>query len=129
MLDNQLVEYARNMMDYAHVPYSGFSVGAALLCADGTVYGGCNVEGSSYGTTICAERTALVKAVSEGKKRFDAIAVIASCDTYCTPCGICRQLLHDFSPDMRVICANKNGEYVVHILSELLPFAFSGEVL
>ena len=129
-MDNkQLVGHAIEMMKFAHAPYSGFTVGAALLCDDGSVYGGCNVEGSSYGTTICAERTALVKAVSEGKKNFLALAVCSSADSYCTPCGICRQLLHDFSPSMRVLCANNVGEYVEHTLSDLLPFAFSGEVL
>ena len=129
-MDNkQLVRHAIEMMKFAHAPYSGFTVGAALLCDDGSVYGGCNVEGSSYGTTICAERTALVKAVSEGKKNFLALAVCSSADSYCTPCGICRQLLHDFSPSMRVLCANNVGEYVEHTLSDLLPFAFSVEVL
>ncbi len=129
-MDNkQLVRQAMDMMKFAHAPYSGFTVGAALLCDDGSVYGGCNVEGSSYGTTICAERTALVKAVSEGKKCFSAIAVCSSADSYCTPCGICRQLLHDFSPSMRVLCANNSGDYVEHTLSDLLPFAFSGEVM
>ena len=125
----ELVNLAKEARSRAYSPYSDFCVGAALLCDDGSVYGGCNVEGSSYGTTICAERTALVKAVSEGKKNFLALAVCSSADSYCTPCGICRQLLHDFSPSMRVLCANNVGEYVEHTLSDLLPFAFSGEVL
>jgi len=129
MQDNQLVAHALDMMKFAHAPYSGFTVGAALLCDDGTVYGGCNVEGSSYGTTVCAERTALVKAVSEGKKRFLALAVCSSADSVCTPCGICRQMLYDFSPDLRVLCADNKGNYIEHSLRELLPYAFSEEVL
>ena len=129
MQDKELVKYAMDMMAYAHVPYSKFTVGAALLCEDGTVYGGCNVEGSSFGNTICAERTALVKAVSEGKKKFKAIAVAASCDDICSPCGICRQFLADFGKDIRVLCANRNGEYIVKTIDELLPMAFTGEAL
>ena len=129
MQDNQLVAHALDMMKFAHAPYSGFTVGAALLCDDGTVYGGCNVEGSSYGTTVCAERTALIKAVSEGKKCFLALAVCSSADSVCTPCGICRQMLYDFSPDLRVLCADNKGNYIEHSLRELLPYAFSEEVL
>ena len=129
MQNTKLVEIAKKMMQYAHAPYSGYKVGAALLCEDGSVYGGCNVEGSSYGTTICAERTALVKAVSEGKKTFSILAVCSSGNDYCTPCGICRQMLHDFSPDMKVLCANNDGEYIEYTLTQLLPHAFSGEVL
>ncbi|MBR4954648.1 MAG: cytidine deaminase [Clostridia bacterium] len=129
MQDKQLIERAIDMMAFAHAPYSGFTVGAALLCDDGSVYGGCNVECSSYGATICAERTALVKAVSEGKKRFVALAVCSSSDAYCTPCGICRQMFNDFSPSMRVLCANNKGEYITKTVSELLPYAFSEEVL
>ena len=129
MQNINLVKIAKEMMQYAHAPYSGYKVGAALLCEDGSVYGGCNVEGSSYGTTICAERTALVKAVSEGKKSFKSIAVCSSGNDYCTPCGICRQMLHDFSPEMKVLCANNDGEYIEYTLKQLLPHAFSGEVL
>lgn len=126
---SKLVEKAIEMMKYSHAPYSGFRVGAALLCEDGSVYGGCNVEGSSYGNTICAERTALVKAVSEGKKNFSALAVCASTDDICTPCGICRQMLADFSLDLTVLCANQKGEFIVKKLRDLLPMAFTGDSL
>ena len=129
MENSKLVAKAIDMMKYAHAPYSHFKVGAALLCEDGTVYGGCNVEGSSYGNTICAERTALVKAVSEGKRDFVKLAVCASTDDICTPCGICRQMLADFSLNMIILCANQNGDYVEKKLSDLLPMAFTGESL
>lgn len=126
---SKLIEKAIDMMNYSHAPYSRFRVGAALLCKDGSVYGGCNIEGSSYGNTICAERTALVKAVSEGKKDFEVIAVCASTDDFCTPCGICRQMLADFGLDLIVLCGNQKGEYIERKLSDLLPMAFTGESL
>lgn len=124
---SKLIDKAIDMMNYSYAPYSGFKVGAALLCKDGSVYGGCNVEGSSYGNTICAERTALVKAVSEGKKEFEAIAVSASSDDFCTPCGICRQMLADFGLDLIVLCCNQKGEFIEKRLFDLLPMAFTGE--
>jgi len=126
---SKLIDKAIDMMNYSYAPYSGFKVGAALLCKDGSVYGGCNVEGSSYGNTICAERTALVKAVSEGKKEFEAIAVSASSDDFCTPCGICRQMLADFGLDLIVLCCNQKGEFIEKRLYDLLPMAFTGESL
>ena len=126
---SKLIAHAIEMMKYSHAPYSGFRVGAALLCKDGSVYGGCNVEGSSYGSTICAERTALVKAVSEGEKDFAAIAVCSSSDDYCTPCGICRQMLADFGLDIDVYCCNQKGEYIKTTLHDLLPMAFTGDAL
>ena len=91
MDDMTLLRMAHDAMKNAYVPYSNFPVGAALLCEDGSVYTGCNVEGASYGNAICAERTALCKAVSEGKRRFDTLAVTANTEDFCTPCGICRQ--------------------------------------
>ena len=126
---SKLIDKAIDMMNYSYAPYSGFKVGAALLCKDGSVYGGCNVEGSSHGNTICAERTALVKAVSEGKKEFEAIAVSASSDDFCTPCGICRQMLADFGLDLIVLCCNQKGEFIEKRLYDLLPMAFTGESL
>ena len=104
-------------------------MGAALLCEDGSVYTGCNVEGASYGNAICAERTALCKAVSEGKRRFDTLAVTANTEDFCTPCGICRQMLYEFSPDLRVLCGSRDGSHTVHSLKELLPCAFSAKDL
>ena len=129
MDDMTLLRMAHDAMKNAYVPYSNFSVGAALLCEDGSVYTGCNVEGASYGNAICAERTALCKAVSEGKRRFDTLAVTANTEDFCTPCGICRQMLYEFSPDLRVLCGSRDGSHTVHSLKELLPCAFSAKDL
>ena len=124
-----LVDAARAASDRAYAPYSGFKVGAALLGEDGTIFTGCNVEGASYGNAICAERTALVKAVSEGVRGFSALAVYADSVDFCTPCGICRQMLYEFSEDMPVICCNGAGEHVIYPLNMLLPAGFSGKDL
>lgn len=113
----------------AYAPYSGYPVGAALLCADGAIYTGCNVEGASYGNAICAERVALVKAVSDGRRDFEALAVCAAGEDYCTPCGICRQMLYEFSESMPVLCCNGRGEHRVYTLDALLPAGFSGRML
>ena len=125
MTDKELVELAWKAREQSYSPYSGFAVGAALECADGTVYLGCNVEGASYGNAICAERTALVKAVSEGKQSFTRIAVAAVSPDYTAPCGICRQMLYEFSPDMTVLCVDQNREWVAVKLRDLLPLGFS----
>ncbi|NLT58271.1 MAG: cytidine deaminase [Clostridiales bacterium] len=125
MEDLALLRQAREAMAQSYSPYSGFPVGAALLCEDGSVYRGCNIEGASYGNAICAERTALVKAVSEGRRRFSKLAVMANTEDYCTPCGICRQMLYEFAPDLAVICGRADGDYAVYSLRELLPKAFS----
>ena len=124
MDDTQLIEMAFAAKKRAYAPYSGFRVGAALLAKDGRAFSGCNVEGASYGNTICAERCALVKAVSEGAREFEAIAVCADTEDFCTPCGICRQMLYEFSPEMTVLCANRRGEFRKVRLSELLPCGF-----
>ena len=129
MDDMTLLRMAHDAMKNAYVPYSNFPVGAALLCEDGSVYTGCNVEGASYGNAICAERTALCKAVSEGKRRFDTLAVTANTEDFCTPCGFCRQMLYEFSPDLRVLCGSRDGSHTVHSLKELLPCAFSAKDL
>ena len=129
MDDMTLLRMAHDAMKNAYVPYSNFPVGAALLCEDGSVYTGCNVEGASYGNAICAERTALCKAVSEGKRRFDTLAVTANTEDFCTPCGICRQMLYECSPDLRVLCGSRDGSHTVHSLKELLPCAFSAKDL
>ncbi|MEW5952394.1 MAG: cytidine deaminase [Bacillota bacterium] len=123
-LDEQLIEQARQAGKNAYAPYSNFSVGAALLLADGSVVTGCNVENASYGLTICAERTAVYKAVSEGQREFAAIAVYADTDSYCSPCGACRQVIAEFGPQIRVIMANRRGEYKVRTIAELLPETF-----
>ena len=124
MTDRELVELAFTMLERSYVPYSKFPVGAALLCADGTVFTGCNVENSAYGSTICAERTAIVKAVSEGHRDFVRIAIAGRSDDYCVPCGTCRQVMMEFAPEMEVICVNKAGEAKKFALRELLPYGF-----
>jgi cytidine deaminase len=125
MTDKQLVAKAVEMLERSYVPYSHFPVGAALLCGDGTVFTGCNVENAAYGSTICAERTALLKAVSEGHKDdWKAIAIASRGEDYCWPCGSCRQMLYEFCPDLEVLVANGNHEFVKLPLRELLPYGF-----
>ena len=119
-----LMNAAIKARENAYAPYSGFKVGAALLCDDGSVYTGCNVENASYPCGVCAERTAVSNAVSEGKRSFAAIAVTGSSSEKCTPCGICRQFLYEFAPDMKVLCGNKDGDCDEITLSELLPRGF-----
>ena len=129
MTPEKLVDLAKEAMTRAYAPYSGFKVGAALLCNDGDVYQGCNIENASYTPTNCAERTAIFKAVSEGEREFTAIAVVGgmgdSIDPACTPCGVCRQVLAEFcAADMPVILGTPE-EMRVLTLGELLPFAFT----
>lgn len=130
MTDRQLVELAFSMLERSYVPYSHFPVGAALLCADGTVFTGCNVENAAYGSTICAERTALVKAVSEGHKNdYVTLAIAGNSTDYCWPCGSCRQMLYEFAPDLRILAANREQDYVTLTLSDLLPNGFGPKAL
>lgn len=125
MTDNDLVSQAIEMQTRSYVPYSHFPVGAALLCDDGTVFTGCNVENAAYGSTICAERTALVKAISEGYTGgFSAIAIAGQGEDYCWPCGACRQMLYEFAPKLKVLAARKDGDFRCASLSELLPNGF-----
>ena len=125
MTDQELVERAFEMLRYSYVPYSGFPVGAALECADGTVFTGCNVENSAYGSCICAERTALVKAVSEGyRDDLVRLAVVGNSKDYCWPCGACRQMLYEFAPDLTVLVARSDHSFVKLSLSQLLPHGF-----
>lgn len=124
MTDRQLINLAEQASRNAYVPYSHFAVGAALECRDGTVFTGCNVENAALGSTICAERTAACKAVSEGHRDFAAIAIAGRSDDYCVPCGSCRQVMMEFAPDLTVICLNKNGESRKFTLKELLPYGF-----
>jgi len=128
-----LIERALGELKHAYAPYSGFRVAAALLCEDGTVYTGVNVENASYPAGNCAERTAVFKAVSEGQRRFLAIAVCGGMDgnvtDYCTPCGICRQVMREFSPELEIICLNGDGEERRFTLPELLPHSFGPEHL
>ena len=130
MTDLELVDIAFQMLERAYVPYSGFPVGAAILCEDGTVFTGCNIENAAYGSTICAERTALVKAVSEGHlDDIVKIAVVGNSSDYCWPCGACRQMLYEFNPNMTVLVASGNHEVVSLKLHELLPCGFGPKSL
>ncbi len=124
MTDQELLELAKKASEASYSPYSHFPVGAALECSDGAVFTGCNVENAAYGDTICAERTAAVKAVSEGHRSFARIAVWGNSRDYCWPCGSCRQFLSEFGRDMTVITGRGDGAYVVHPLSEMMPFTF-----
>ncbi len=128
MTDERLIEAARSYREHAYVPYSHFAVGAAVLAADGRVFGGCNVENASYPLTNCAERTAIQKAVSEGARELCAIAVIADTDAPCAPCGACRQVIAEFGIE-RIVMANLNGAVRTVCAAELLPFAFSARDL
>ena len=130
MTDQALVEIAFSMLERAYCPYSRFPVGAALLCADGTVFTGCNVENAAFGQAICAERTALVKAVSEGRRDgFVALAIAGTCQDFCWPCGACRQMLYEFAPELRVLAANRDHSFVQLPLSRLLPHGFGPQSL
>ena len=124
MTDRELLNLAKDAASRAYVPYSNFPVGAALECADGTVYTGCNVENASYGMSICAERVAIAKAVSDGKRGFSRIAIHGESDSYCMPCGACRQFMVEFAEDMELLCAKAGGRYVSYKLSELLRVPF-----
>ena len=125
MTDLELLDLARAAAANSYSPYSHFPVGAALECADGTIFTGCNVENAAYGDTICAERTAAVKAVSEGHRDFRRIAIWGNSREYCYPCGSCRQFLQEFSKDMTVICGRGDGAWVSHPLSEMMPYSFN----
>ena len=129
MAREELKAAAVTMLDRAYCPYSHFAVGAALECADGTVFTGCNIENAAFSPTICAERTAVAKAVSEGHTDFVRIVVAGRCESFCVPCGVCRQVLREFAPDMEIICLNSKGEEQVFTLSELLPHSFGPEFL
>ena len=126
----QMLDKAWSMMDFAYAPYSHWTVGAALLDADGKIWGGCNVENAAYGPSNCAERTAVFKAVSEGVTKFKAIVVVGGnegqVEGYCPPCGVCRQVLAEFcAADFLVIMPKSKTEYKVRMLAELLPESFS----
>jgi len=130
MTDHELVQKAFDMLECSYVPYSKFPVGAALLCKDGSLFTGCNVENAAYGSTICAERTALLKAVSEGHKGdWQAIAIAGRGADYCWPCGSCRQMLYEFAPNLRVLVARGDGDFMTTTLSELMPHGFGPKSL
>lgn len=129
MNNSDLVAIAKTMLPKAYVPYSNFPVGAAILCEDGTVYTGCNIENASYGVTICAERAAICRAICDGNRKIVKVAVIAETDDYCYPCGACRQVLFEFNPNMKVVCGRRDGDTIEHEITELLPHAFGPSTL
>jgi len=126
MYAKELIERAKKARENAYAPYSKFKVGAAILTEDGEVYTGVNVENASFGLTVCAERVALFKAVSDGKRSFKAIAVVADTEEPVPPCGACRQVLSEFG-DMEVIMANLKGDVKIARLRDLLPDSFKFE--
>jgi cytidine deaminase len=126
---NDLVAAAREARERARAGYSGFKVGAAIETADGRVFTGCNIENASYGLTICAERVAIFKALSEGADRFTRIAVVADTDEPTPPCGPCRQILWEFAGDIEIILANLHREASRHRAKDLLPLPFDARLL
>lgn len=124
----ELIKKALEARERAYVPYSKFRVGAALITEDGEVFTGCNIEISSYSPTLCAERTAIFKAVSEGHRKIKAIAVVGDSD-YTFPCGVCRQVIREFGKDATIIVANSEDDYKEYKLEDLLPHSFGPEDL
>ena len=130
MKAEELNAMAVEAMGHAYVPYSGFQVGAALLCADGSVYCGCNIENAAYTPSNCAERTAFFKAVSEGERAFRAIAIVGGAKgkpeyDFCAPCGVCRQVMMEFC----ILLANSKKEIRRYTLQELMPLGFGPDML
>jgi cytidine deaminase len=126
---SRLVEAARQARERAHAAFSGFKVGAALETAAGDVITGCNIENATYGLTICAERVAMFKALSEGHRSFTRIAIVADTRQPTPPCGACRQILWEFGGDLEVILAGLDGEVSTHRLKDLLPLPFDARLL
>ncbi len=124
-----LVEAARRAREFAHAAYSHFKVGAALECEDGTIVTGCNIENATYGLTVCAERVAMFKALSEGHRAFRRVAVVADTDEPTPPCGACRQILWEFGGDLEVLLANLREPKGRHRLKDLLPLPFDARLL
>ncbi len=128
---SEIIKKCLEMRNMSYSPYSHFSVGAGLLCEDGSIYGGCNIENGAYSPSICAERTAIFKAVSEGKKSFKAIAIAGGPagdepSSFCPPCGVCRQVMSEFcKPNFKIILVKSTSEYKEFTLKELLPESFS----
>ncbi|MDR3310409.1 MAG: cytidine deaminase [Oscillospiraceae bacterium] len=125
MRDTDLLEAARAALEHSYSPYSHLPVGAAIECADGTVFTGANIENAAFPSTICAEAAALSAAVSAGKREFRRIAIVADAPNYPYPCGNCRQLLAEFSPNIEVLARRGNGSYVSFPLSDLFPERFA----
>jgi cytidine deaminase len=129
MKAGELLEAALRVRHHAHAPYSHFQVGAALETDDGRIITGCNVENATYGLTVCAERVAIFKAISEGHRRFVRVAVVADTDEPTPPCGACRQLLWEFGGDLEVVLGNLQGEKARYRMRELLPHPFDDRLL
>ena len=131
MTDLELVALAKEAREHAYVPYSGYSVGAALLTKDGKIYQGCNIENAAFGPTNCAERTAFFTAVYQGEREFEAIAVVGgkageALTGYFAPCGVCRQVMREFcDDDFKIVLGGKDDDYKVMTLAEMLPQSFS----
>jgi cytidine deaminase len=128
-MNDILIEAARRAREHALASFSHFKVGAALETTDGTIVTGCNVENATYGLTICAERVAMFKALSEGHRRFTRIAIVADTDEPASPCGPCRQILWEFGGDLQVILANLKEEKGRYTLRDLLPLPFDARML
>jgi cytidine deaminase len=126
---DSLIAAARAARENAYAPYSNFRVGAALRSSSGRIFGGCNVENSTYGLTLCAERVAIFKAISEGERGFEAIAIITAAEKLTPPCGACRQLIWEFCGDVPVVIANLAGAVEVHRMSALFPKPFDASNL
>lgn len=125
----KLIEAAQKAKEHSYSPHSKFRVGAAIITQSGKIYTGCNIENSSFSLTICAERTAIFKAVSEGQRKFAAIAIVTDLKDPIPPCGACRQVLMDMAGDIDVIIAGNKGDNIVSKLSKLLPMPFDGSML
>jgi cytidine deaminase len=126
---DSLIAAARAARENAHAPYSNFRVGAAVRANSGRIFTGCNVENSTYGLTLCAERIAIFKAISEGERGFDAVAVVTDTDSLTPPCGACRQIIWEFCGDASVVLANLHGKRELHRMSALFPKPFDRSFL
>ena len=128
-LDEKLIEAAIKARENAHAPFSFFKVGASLLTETGEIITGCNIENATYGLTICAERTAIFKAIKEKKKKFSKIAIVADTENLTPPCGACRQIIWEFCGDIEVMLANLQGKTEAFQMRELFPNAFDSTFL
>jgi cytidine deaminase len=123
-MKTKLIQAALEAREHAYVPYSGYQVGAALLVRSGRIFTGCNVENASYGAAICAERVATVKAISEGERDLVMLAIVGDGMEPLAPCGICRQFLYEFNPELKLVLANLHGQVIESTLKQYLPNAF-----
>ena len=129
MTSEQLIQQALKVREAAQAPFSEFKVGAVVITTDNRIYTGCNIETSSFGLTICAERVAIFKAVSEGEREFNAIYIASDSERFTPPCGACRQVLWELAGDIAVFMINRSAEYQKSTLHELLPFGFDKSFL